>query len=48
MRSARKDYCPGYFDLASAGGVVDAGEDDHAGAARELSEELGLADDIGL
>ena len=28
VRSANKDYCPGYFDLASAGGVVDAGEDD--------------------
>ena len=32
VRSARKDYCPGYFDLASAGGVVDAGEDDYVGA----------------
>ena len=23
-----KDYCPGHYDLASAGGVVGAGEDD--------------------
>ena len=43
VRSQNKDYCPGYFDLASAGGVVDAGEDDDIGAQRELEEELGLA-----
>ena len=42
VRSQRKDYCPGFFDLASAGGVVDAGEDDDLGARRELQEELGL------
>ena len=44
MRSQCKDYCPGYFDLASAGGVVDAGEDDKIGAQRELAEELGLGE----
>lgn len=44
MRSQNKDYCPGFFDLASAGGVVDAGEDDAVGAKRELEEELGLSD----
>ena len=37
-----KDYCPGYFDLSSCGGVVDAGEDDQIGAEREMFEELGL------
>ena len=36
-----KDYCPGYWDLAT-GGVVDAGEDDDEGASREIEEELGL------
>ena len=44
VRSQRKDYCPGYFDLASAGGVVDSGEEDDIGAKRELEEELGLTD----
>ena len=47
VRSECKDYCPGFFDLASAGGLVDAGEDDHFGAARELQEELGLSN-VGL
>ena len=47
VRSDNKDYCPGYFDLASAGGLVDAGEDDHESAARELKEELGLSN-VGL
>ena len=41
-RSMTKDYCPGYFDLSSCGGVVDAGEDDQIGAEREMFEELGL------
>ena len=48
MRSLQKDYCPGFFDLASAGGVVDAGEDDRVGAMRELEEELGVTSvDLG-
>ena len=42
VRNRCKDYCPGFYDLASAGGVVDPGEDDHAGAKRELLEELGI------
>ena len=41
-RTMIKDYCPGFYDLASAGGVVDAGEDDDVSAERELEEELGL------
>ena len=41
IRSIKKDYCPGYFDLAT-GGVVGAGEDDDISAARELEEELGI------
>ena len=44
-RSMTKDYCPGYFDLSSCGGVVDAGEDDQIGAEREMFEELGLKGD---
>ena len=36
VRSEDKDYCPGFFNLASAGGLVDADEDDHISAAREL------------
>ena len=41
-RTMIKDYCPGFYDLASAGGVVGAGEDDDISAERELEEELGL------
>lgn len=40
-RTQTKDIFPGAFDLA-AGGVVDAGEAMHAGARRELYEELGI------
>ncbi|WP_106477719.1 NUDIX hydrolase [Phytohalomonas tamaricis] len=40
-RTMSKDIFPGGFDLA-AGGVVDAGEDMHSGARRELGEELGI------
>ena len=42
-RTTSKDYCPGYYDLAT-GGVVSAGEDDDISAAREVEEELGLKD----
>ena len=37
----KKDYCPGFFDLAT-GGVVGAGEDDDLSAVREVQEELGV------
>ncbi|BBG31059.1 NUDIX hydrolase [Zymobacter palmae] len=40
-RTMTKDIFPGAYDLA-AGGVVDAGESLHAGARRELFEELGI------
>jgi 16S rRNA (adenine1518-N6/adenine1519-N6)-dimethyltransferase len=42
-RSRLKDKCPGLWD-SSAAGHVDAGEEYHACAVRELEEELGLAD----
>ncbi len=42
-RTTTKDYCPGYYDLAT-GGVVSAGEDDDISAAREVEEELGIKD----
>ncbi|CDW82227.1 nudix hydrolase [Stylonychia lemnae] len=42
-RSIRKDYCPGYFDLAN-GGVMGADETDIENAQRELEEEIGLKD----
>lgn len=42
QRSPSKDLWPSRWDIA-AGGVVGAGEGDDAAAARELSEELGLA-----
>ena len=34
-RTLKKDYCPGYFDLAT-GGVVGEGEDDDLSAVREV------------
>lgn len=37
----RKDYCPGYFDLAN-GGVQAADETDELNAQRELEEEIGI------
>lgn len=40
-RTATKDVFPGLYDFA-AGGVLTAGEDPAAGAARELAEELGV------
>ena len=41
-RTMKKDYCPGFFDLAT-GGVVGQGEDDDEQAAREVHEEIGIA-----
>jgi 8-oxo-dGTP pyrophosphatase MutT (NUDIX family) len=38
----KKDYCPGYFDLAN-GGVVGADESDETNARRELEEEIGVS-----
>ena len=40
-RTPTKDVYPGRRDFA-AGGVVDAGEDPHDAALRELAEELGV------
>ena len=40
-RSMKKDYCPGYFNLAN-GGVVGAEESDDGNARRELEEEIGM------
>ena len=40
-RTALKDVCPGFHDLA-AGGVVAAGESYEACAEREAAEELGI------
>ena len=40
-RSMGKRIHPGLWDLSSAG-QVDAGEDSHEGASREVREELGL------
>ena len=42
-RALSKALYPGYWDVA-AGGMVDAGEDYAQAAARELEEELGIAD----
>ncbi len=42
-RTETKDIYPGYWDVA-AGGVVLAGESYEESAARELEEELGVAD----
>ncbi|MGH3347585.1 MAG: NUDIX hydrolase, partial [Nocardioides sp.] len=42
-RTGTKDLYPGRLDFA-AGGVVDAGEDPHRAAVRELVEELGVWD----
>ena len=39
----KKDYCPGYWDLAT-GGVVGADEDDDENAKREVFEEVGIKD----
>lgn len=40
-RTTTKDVYPGLLDLA-AGGVLRPGEDPHAGAVREVQEELGV------
>lgn len=37
----KKDYCPGYYDLAN-GGVVGGDETDEENARRELEEEIGI------
>ena len=42
-RSMKKDYCPGFYDLA-CGGVVGEGEDADESAKREAEEELGIRD----
>ncbi len=42
-RTLLKDLYPGYYD-AAAGGVIKAGESYDISAARELEEELGIAD----
>jgi 8-oxo-dGTP pyrophosphatase MutT (NUDIX family) len=41
LRTAVKDVYPSYWDVA-IGGVLGAGEDWDAGAAREVAEELGV------
>ncbi len=41
QRTLTKDIFPGYWDV-TVGGVVTAGEDYDAAAAREMHEELGL------
>lgn len=41
LRTAAKDIYPSHWDVA-IGGVLGAGEDWDAGAARELREELGV------
>ena len=43
----KKDYCPGYYDLAT-GGVVGDGEEDDVNAMREVHEEVGIDLDISL
>ncbi len=42
-RADNKDFAPGKLD-ATAGGVVQSGEDQLASARREAEEELGIAD----
>lgn len=42
-RTENKDYCPGWLD-ATAGGVVQQGEEMLVSARREAEEELGIAD----
>jgi 8-oxo-dGTP pyrophosphatase MutT (NUDIX family) len=39
----KKDYCPGYYDLAN-GGVVGGDETDELNAQREIEEEIGMKD----
>ena len=40
-RSTLKDFCPGFYDVAT-GGVVGEGESYEENARRELEEELGV------
>ena len=47
QRAYTKDNSPGCWDT-SAAGHLDAGEDYHAAALRELGEELGVAPDAPL
>jgi len=47
QRAYTKDNSPGCWDT-SAAGHLDAGEDYHAAALRELAEELGVAPDAPL
>ena len=42
-RSMKKDYCPGYYDLAN-GGEVGGDETDELNAQREIEEEIGMKD----
>ena len=46
-RTLTKDYCPGYYDLAT-GGVVSYGESDEENGRRELFEELGLEEKMSV
>ena len=42
-RTMKKDYCPGFFTLAT-GGLVGECEQDDESAYREVKEEIGLTD----
>ena len=46
-RSMLKDFCPGFFDVAT-GGVVGEGESYEENARRELEEELGVPAEVPL
>lgn len=46
-RTATKDVFPDYWDVA-IGGVLKTGEDYESGARRELSEELGVEEQVVL
>ena len=46
-RSMIKDYCPGYYD-PTPGGVVDAGESVDLTNEREIEEEMGITQPLGI
>ena len=46
-RSMLKDYCPGYYD-PTPGGVVDAGESVDLTNEREIEEEMGITQPLGI